>query len=57
LSIRSEPGNPKGTSFADAVVEAGPGNSTVAAIIAEGAGGRQAVAGVALTSMVRRGTQ
>jgi hypothetical protein len=34
-----------GMSFVDAVVENGPGNATVTAIVVEGAGGRQAVAG------------
>jgi hypothetical protein len=34
-----------GTSFVDAVVEGGPGDSSITAVIVEGAGGRQAIAG------------
>ena len=34
-----------GISFVDAVVESGPGNSTISAIVVEGSGGRQAIAG------------
>jgi hypothetical protein len=34
-----------GASFADATVESGPGNATIAAVVVEGAGGRQAIAG------------